>query len=83
MLTIGIGVCLHLAIFPDRLHTIVPVHLCPTTIVVLFTAKTEHLRAGRCIPDSRDGLGIIDVDDVAALLIMSADRDEILEIALP
>ena len=64
MLTIGIGVCLHLAIFPDRLHTIVPVHLCPTTIVVLFTAKTEHLRAGRCIPDSRDGLGIIDVDDV-------------------
>ena len=63
MLTIGIGVCLHLAIFPDRLHTIVPVHLCPTTIVVLFTAKTEHLRAGRCIPDSRD-MGIIDVDDV-------------------
>ena len=63
MLTIGIGVCLHLAIFPDRLHTIVPVHLCPTTIVVLFTAKTEHLRAGRCIPGSRD-IGIGDIDDV-------------------
>jgi len=26
---------------------------------------------------------VIDVDDVAALLIMPADRDEILEIALP
>ena len=63
MLTIGIGVCLHLAVFPDRLHTIVPVHLCPTTIVALFTAKTEHLRAGRCIPDSRDS-GIFNLDDV-------------------
>ena len=63
MLTIGIGVCLHLAIFPDRLHTIVPVHLCPTTIVVLFTAKAEHLRTGDVIPGSRDS-GMVDLDDV-------------------
>ena len=59
MLTIGIGVCLHLAVFPDRLHTIVPVHLCPTSIVV----KAEHLRTGRCTPGSRD-MGIFDIDDV-------------------
>ena len=65
MLTIGIGVCQLHAVIPDQL--IVPVHLCPATIVslfnALFIAKAEHLRAGRCIPGSRD-IGIGDIDDV-------------------
>ena len=67
MLTIGIGVCQLHAVIPDQL--IVPVHLCPTSIVVLFTAKAEHPRAGRFIQVyfirvCSSGLGIVDMDDV-------------------
>ena len=59
MLTIGIGVRLHLAVCPDQLT--VPVHICPASIAALF--KAEHLRTGHCIPGSRD-MGIFDLDDV-------------------
>ena len=76
MLTIGIGVCLHLAAFPDRLHTIVPVHLCLASVACRLTAKAKHLRAGHCIPGSRDS-GIIDIDDelmVAHVAVVDLQR---------
>ena len=63
MLTIGIGVCQLHAVIPDQL--IVPVHLCPTSIVFVFTAKAKHLRTGRCIPGCVCiNVRIVDMDDV-------------------
>ena len=64
MLTIGIGVRLHLAVCPDQLT--VQIYICFTLVVSsCFTAKAKHLRAGRrFIPGSSNGLGIIDIDDV-------------------
>ena len=61
LLTLGIGVCQLLAVFPDQVT--VPVHLCPTSIVIRVTAKAEHPRTGRCIQSSPD-IGIVDIDDV-------------------
>ena len=64
LLTIGIGVCLHLAVCKDQLT--VQIYICFTLVVSsCFTAKAKHLRAGRrFIPGSSNGLGIIDIDDV-------------------
>ena len=63
MLTIGIGVCLHLAVCPDQLT--VQMYICFTLVVSsCFTAIAKHLRTGRFIPGCSNGLRIIDIDDV-------------------
>ena len=63
MLTIGIGVRLHLAVCPDQLT--VQMYICFTLVVSsCFTAIAKHLRTGRFIPGCSNGLRIIDIDDV-------------------
>ena len=63
LLTIGIGVRLHLAVCPDQIA--VQIHIRIASVVFCFIAKTEQLRAGHCIPNCGCiNVRIVDVDDV-------------------
>ena len=62
LLTIGIGVRLHLAVCPDQIA--VQIHIRIASVAVLVTVKTEQLRAGHFIPSCGCiNVRIVDVDD--------------------
>lgn len=62
MLTIGIGVRLHLAVCPDQIA--VQIHIRIAIVFSCFIVKTEQLRAGRFIQGCVCiNVRIVDVDD--------------------